>query len=155
MAVVSDNLDAVLADIIRDAELQVSDLFGEFITDLIRDEIEGTWDSSYPIEVKREMGEKTTVHWGDDSRKNGIPYILNWGVKEGNIKATFDEFKPKTNAARTISGQLRSTTGYYKGKSYNLDGVPGAYIEPRQFDEGMVKRADQEFAPYAEANLKL
>jgi hypothetical protein len=150
MAVVSDNLDAVLADIIRDAETQVSDLFGEFITDIIRDEIEGTWDSEYPIEVKKETGDKTTVHWGDDSRKNGIPFILNWGVPEGNVKWSLNRFKPKTTP-----GKLRSVEGFWERGNYHPEGVPGAYIEARQFDEGMVKRADQQFAQYAEANLKL
>lgn len=155
MALVSDNLDSVLADILRDGELQVSQLFGTFITKLIREEIEGTWDSEYPIDVQREAGDKTTVHWGDDSRKNGIPFILNWGVPEGNVKWSLDEFSPKTNAAATVTGRLRSQPGFWKKGHYDPNGIPGAFIAPRQFDEGMVKRADQQFALFAEANLKL
>ena len=150
MAVVSDDLDAVLSQIVKDAESQVSSLFGEFITSIIRDEIEGTWDSEYPIDVKRGTGDKTSVHWGDDSRKNGIPFILNWGVPEGNIKVSLEEFSPKTTP-----GMLKSVPGFWKRGAYYPNGVPGAFIAPRQFDEGMVKRADQQFAPFVEANLKL
>lgn len=159
MAVVTSNARQVFSDIIADFSNQAVAKFSDFVEAIIKTEIESTWSTKYPVDFEEDIDGVTAI-WGGNGgdRKDMIPFFLNDGVD--NVHMVLSSFSPKTDASQTIRGQLRSSPGGWVPD--HLVSQPLRYpdgnkvtIDARNFDEGIVVRAETSFPAILENSLNL
>ena len=159
MAVVTSNARQVFGDILADFSNQAVARFSDFVETIIKTEIESTWSKKYPVDFEEDI-DGVTVVWGGNGgdREDMIPFFLNEGVD--NVHMVLASFSPKTNAFNTVRGQLRSSPGGWTPD--HLVGNPLKYpdgnpvrITARNFDEGIVVRAETSFPAILENSLNL
>lgn len=117
-----------MSDLIRKTTEEAADLLAERGREIFQEDVMGTWETSYPVEIRRlSRYRRDVVVVGD------VPFWLNDGTSI-NYAVMTNDFIPKTNPNALRSGAGR---GGFSHLTFPFGG-PG--IEARNFDQSVAEQ---------------